>query len=70
MPGINIPGVSNKYNTTETVEKLMQIERVPLTREQKTLDTYKSQQDAWRDINRKMTSLRDSAKSQQTHNIF
>ena len=63
MPGINIPGVSNKYNTTETVEKLMQIERVPLTREQKTLDTYKSQQDAWRDINRKMTSLRDSAKS-------
>ena len=42
MPGINIPGVSNKYNTTETVEKLMQIERVPLTREQKTLHTNRS----------------------------
>ena len=43
MPGINIPGVSNKYNTNETVEKLMQIERIPLTREQKTLETYKAQ---------------------------
>lgn len=63
MPGINIPGVTNKYNTNETVEKLMQIERIPLTREQKTLDTYKSQQDAWRSVNRKMTTLRDSVKS-------
>ncbi|MDE5899548.1 MAG: flagellar filament capping protein FliD, partial [Treponemataceae bacterium] len=63
MPGINIPGVTDKYNTNSTVEKLMQIERIPLTREQKTLDTYKAQQDAWRDINRKMTSLRDSVKT-------
>ena len=63
MAGINIPGVTNKYNTNETVEKLMQIERIPLTREQKTLDSYKSQQDAWRSVNRKMTELRDSVKS-------
>lgn len=63
MAGINIPGVTNQYNTNETVEKLMQIERIPLTREQKTLDSYKAQQDAWRTINRKMTSLRDSVKS-------
>lgn len=63
MAGINIPGVTNQYNTNETVEKLMQIERIPLTREQKTLDSYKAQQEAWRGINRKMTSLRDSVKS-------
>ena len=63
MPGINIPGVSNKYNTNETVEKLMQIERIPLTREQKTLETYKSQQEAWRDVNKKITGLRDSVKT-------
>lgn len=63
MAGINIPGVTNQYNTNETVEKLMQIERIPLTREQKTLDSYKAQQDAWRGINRKMTTLRDSVKS-------
>lgn len=63
MPGINIPGVTNKYNTNETVEKLMQIERIPLTREEKTLESYKDQQSAWREVNRKMSSLRDSVKT-------
>ncbi len=63
MPGINIPGVTDKYNTNSTVDKLMQIERIPLTREQKTLETYKNEQDAWREVNKKMTSLRESAKT-------
>ena len=63
MAGISIPGVTDKYKTSETVDKLMQIERIPLTREQQTLETYKKQQDAWRDVNRKVTSLRDSVKS-------
>ena len=63
MAGISIPGVTDKYNTNETVEKLMQVERVPLTREEKQLETYKSQQNAWRDINTKLSSLRDSTKT-------
>lgn len=63
MAGISIPGVTDKYNTNETIEKLMEIERIPLTREQKTLETFKSQQDAWRAVNRKITELRDSVKS-------
>ncbi len=63
MAGISIPGVTDKYNTNETVEKLMQVERVPLTREEKQLETYKSQQSAWRDINTKLSSLRDSTKT-------
>ena len=63
MAGINIPGVTDKYNTNDTVEKLMQIERIPLTREQKQLDEYKAQKDAWREINAQLTSLRDSTKT-------
>lgn len=63
MAGINIPGITDQYKTNETIEKLMQIERIPLNREQKTLDSYKAQQDAWRSVNRKVTSLRDSVKS-------
>lgn len=63
MAGINIPGVTDQYKSNETVEKLMQIERIPLNREQKTLDEYKSQKDAWRDVNRLLTSLRDSTKT-------
>ena len=63
MAGLNIPGVSDPYGTNQTVEKLMQIERIPLTREQETLDGYKAQKDAWRDVNRLLSSLRDSTKT-------
>ena len=63
MAGISIPGVTDTYNTNETVEKLMQIERIPLTREQNQLDEYKSQQTAWREVNTQLTSLRDSTKN-------
>ena len=63
MAGINIPGVTNQYNTNETVEKLMKVERIPLTREQNQLEEYKAQKDAWREVNANLTSLRDSTKS-------
>ena len=61
--GISIPGVTSKYGTDELVESLMEVERIPLKREQETLETYKTQQSAWQDVNRKMSSLRDSVKS-------
>lgn len=63
MAGLNIPGVTDQYNTNDTVEKLMKVERVPLTREQKQLETYKAEKDAWRDINTKLASLRDKTKT-------
>ncbi len=61
--GLNIPGVSDKYKTNDLVESLMEVERIPLKREESNLETYKKQQDAWRGINQKMSSLRDSVKS-------
>ena len=63
MAGINIPGVTDQYNTSSTIEKLMEVERIPLTREQKTLDGYKAEKDAWRDVNKSLSSLRDSVKT-------
>ena len=63
MAGLNIPGVTDQYNTNDTVEKLMQVERIPLTREQKQLETYKAEKDAWRDVNSKLTTLRDKTKN-------
>ena len=63
MAGLSIPGVTYTYNTNDTVENLMQIERIPLTREQNQLDEYKSQQTAWREVNTQLTSLRDSTKT-------
>ena len=63
MAGLNIPGVTDQYNTNDTVEKLMKIERVPLTREQNQLESLKTEKYAWRDINTKLTSLRDNTKN-------
>src|SRR5574344_2463628 len=59
----DIPGVTNKYKTNETIEALMAVERKPLDREKETLEKYKSQQSAWRDVNQKMSTLRDSVKT-------
>ena len=63
MAGLNIPGVTDQYNTNDTVEKLMKIERIPLTREQNTLESLKTEKNAWRDINTRLTSLRDNTKT-------
>lgn len=63
MAGLNIPGVTDQYNTNDTVEKLMKIERVPLTREQNQLESLKTEKNAWRDINTKLSSLRDNTKT-------
>ena len=63
MAGLNIPGVTDQYNTKDIVEGLMKVERAPLTREQKQLEQLKAQQDAWRGLNTKLTSLRDKTKT-------
>lgn len=63
MAGLNIPGVTDQYNTNDTVEKLMKIERIPLTREQNQLESLKTEKNAWRDINTKLSSLRDNTKT-------
>ncbi|MBO4404065.1 MAG: flagellar filament capping protein FliD [Treponema sp.] len=61
--GLNIPGVSDRYKTNDLVEALMEAERIPLKREQAQLETYQKQQSAWRNVNQKMSSLRDSVKT-------
>lgn len=63
MSGLSIPGVNDKYKSNEIVEGLMKVERIPLTREQENLESIKKQQDAWRIVNQKMSSLRDSVKT-------
>ena len=63
MAGISIPGVTDKYKSNDIVESLMKVERIPLTREQENLDSYKEQQSAWRSVNSNMSSLRSSAKT-------
>ena len=61
--GLNIPGVSDRYKTNDLVKALIEKERLPLTKEEEKVETYKSQQDAWRGMNQKMSTLRDSVKT-------
>lgn len=61
--GLTIPGVTDKYKTNDLVEALMETERIPLKREEASLETYKDQQTAWRDVNQKMSALRTSVKN-------
>lgn len=62
MADISIPGVTNKYGTTELIQQLMEVERVPLTREQERLDEYKDQQSAWRSVNTQMSAVRENVR--------
>lgn len=62
MADISIPGVSDKYGTTSLIQQLMEVERVPLTREQERLDEYKDQQTAWRAINSQMSTVRENVR--------
>lgn len=63
MADISIPGVTNKYGTTELIQQLMEVERIPLTREQERLDEYKDQQAAWRAVNTQMSAVRENVRS-------
>jgi len=61
--GLTIPGVTDRYKTNDLVDSLMEVERIPLKREEEALEGYKKQQGAWRDVNQKMSTLRESVKT-------
>ncbi len=62
MSDITIPGVTSKYNTQKIIKDLVDAERIPLKRMEKSLKDYKQKKKIWQDINRKLSTLRDDAK--------
>lgn len=69
MADISIPGVTaSKYKTDELIEGLMKIERAPRDRADADLQKYKNQQDAWRQLSRHVSSLRDSVRTLYSYN--
>ncbi len=63
MSDLSIPGVTDKYGTKDMISGLMEIERVPLKREETRLEGFRAEQDAWRDVNTQMSTLRETAKN-------
>ncbi|MGL4982625.1 MAG: flagellar filament capping protein FliD [Treponemataceae bacterium] len=62
MAEISIPGVNDKYKTKDLVKSLIEVEKLPLKREQEKLDGFRFEQENWRRINQFMGTLRESAR--------
>jgi flagellar hook-associated protein 2 len=55
--------VSSKYDSEETIEKLVEVESIPLARMEREKETYQNQKRAWLSLNQRMISVRDSAQN-------
>ena len=62
MSDITIPGVNSGLNTDKIVDKLMELERIPLDRKENELDNFEEEKKIWQDLSRTLTRLSDSAK--------
>ena len=62
MSDISIPGVTSKINSDKIIEGLMKVERIPLERLEEKNELSKKQKQTWLDLNRKLTTLRDSSR--------
>lgn len=57
MAGIQIMGLASGIDVNGAIDKLLALERIPITRMAERKNTYKMQQDAWRDINTRLSAL-------------
>ncbi len=63
MSDISIPGVKSKYDTQRLIDDLMKVERIPKTRAEERLKGIELQKTTWQDLNRRISSLRESSRS-------
>jgi flagellar hook-associated protein 2 len=62
MPDISIPGINSRFDTEKIIEGLMQVERLPRERIEKTNETLAAQKTNWRDLGRRMALLQENAR--------
>lgn len=62
MSDVSIPGVTSKYDTQKLIADLMKVERIPRDREAERLKQTELERTVWMDLNRRFTSLRESAR--------
>jgi flagellar hook-associated protein 2 len=62
---ITIPGISNKsgIDTSKLVEDLMEVERIPVRRMEREVETYELQRETWQSLGRQVARLRDTART-------
>jgi flagellar hook-associated protein 2 len=62
---ISIPGISNNrgMDTSKMVDDLMEVERIPVRRMERQVETYETQRQTWQSLSRQVGRLRDTARS-------
>lgn len=63
MSDLSIPGVSNKYNTSEMIKAIMDVEKLPLNRLEERKSEFESQRQVWQQVNRTIDAFRESART-------
>ncbi|MDR1107985.1 MAG: flagellar filament capping protein FliD [Spirochaetaceae bacterium] len=63
MPDVYVPGVTSRFDSNKLIEDLMRVERVPRERIDRNVETLETQKTYWQDIGRKITTLRESART-------
>lgn len=64
MSDISIPGVrsSSGMNTSQMIEDLMEVERIPVRRMEREVETYETQRTTWQAMSRQVAQLRDASR--------
>jgi flagellar hook-associated protein 2 len=63
MPDVYVPGVTSRFDSNKLIEDLMRVERIPRERIDRNVESLETQKTYWQDIGRKITTLRESART-------
>jgi flagellar hook-associated protein 2 len=63
LADIYVPGIRSRFDTDKIIDGLMQVERIPRNRVEETVSSLESQKTYWQDLARRMSTMRESARS-------
>ncbi|MDR3145354.1 MAG: flagellar filament capping protein FliD [Treponema sp.] len=63
MADVYVPGISSRFDTDTIIEGLMAVERLPRDRAERGIEQLETQKGYWQEIGRRISSLRDGARS-------
>jgi len=61
MSDVYMPGIKSRFNSEKIVEDLMRLERVPLERTERNIESLQTQKTYWQEVGRRLESMRKSA---------
>ena len=61
MSDIYVPGVKSRFNTDQTIEDLMKLERIPRDRVEQNIKNLQLQKGYWQEVGKRISSVNESA---------